>query len=466
MNFFNRKKISTKGGDPVSTPDNAMLKADFYNISAGIPVRVDNAEDAIKNGYLKSDTVFTVINKISALGNGVKWQVYEVQDKAALKQMKQMQNKSADLLKYVKLHEKALKPAELSITLDDLLVRPNSYQSLPTFWQAWCNYYLITGNTYNYGLRRIPDNDKSPIISMHTPNPVNVEMVLSSNFARPIRGYKFAYWGREVADTEVWHTKMFNPDFEGSYHGLIGKSPLEIISNLVSVDIEGVSNQAAKFANDGVRGILTGQGEVAIMGQAVTGGDTDAIKALKNEYYRQMADRTSGFKERIKDILFHSLPLQWLKIGQTAQEMDTVSTLTEVKKRIYAAYNVPYQDDPKYSNANMWRKDAIISGLFPVLEQFKEMLNMFLLKSWEPLIGEGKYYIDFDMIASFPELQDDLEKTITALNNAEFITTDEKREAIYKEPLNTPQSKEILVSFGKVPLSSIGAPDPNETTTL
>lgn len=464
MSIFSRKKISTKGGDPVSTSENALFGAQFYNVSAGIPIRVDNAKDAIKNGYLKSDTVFTVINKISALGNGVKWQVYEVQDKAALKQMKQMQNKSANLLKYVNLHQKALKEVDLGVTLDDLLASPNSYQSLPTFWQSWCNYYLITGNTYNYGLRRVPNDEKSPIISMHIPNPVTVEMVLSSNFAKPIRGYKFAYWGREVADTEVWHTKMFNPDFEDGYRGLIGKSPIEVISNLVSVDVEGVSNQAAKFTNDGIRGILTGSGESAMMSQSVNGKDSAAVEKLKTEYYRQMTSKASGIGRVIKDILFYPLQLQWLKIGQTAQEMDTVSTLTEVKKRIYAAYNVPYQDDPKYSNANIWRKDAIISGLFPVLEQFKEMLNMFLLKSWESELGEGKYYIDFDMIASFPELQDDLASTITALNACEFISTDEKREAIYKEPLNTPQSKEVLVSFGKVPLSEVGAPDPDETT--
>lgn len=464
MSIFSRKKISTKGGDPVSTPENALFGAQFYNVSAGIPIRVDNADDAIKNAYLKSDTVFTVINKISALGNGVKWQVYEVQDKAALKQMKQMQNKSADLLKYVNLHEKALKPASVGVSIENLIDYPNAYQSMASFWQAWCNYYLITGNTYNYGLRRVPNDVRSPIISMHIPNPVTVEMVLSNNFAQPIRGYKFAYWGREVADTEVWHTKMFNPDFEGSYKGLIGKSPLEIISNLVSVDIEGVANQASKFANDGIRGILTGQGDAALMSASADGKDSAAVEKLKSEYYRQMSNRAIGIGRVIKDILFHSYPLQWLKIGQTAQEMDTVSTLTEVKKRIYAAYNVPYQDDPKYSNANIWRKDAIISGLFPVLEQFKEMLNMFLLKSWESELGEGKYYIDFDMIASFPELQDDLASTITALNACEFISTDEKREAIYKEPLNTPQSKEVLISFGKVPLSEVGAPDPDETT--
>ena len=158
-----------------------------------------------------------------------------------------------------------------------------------------------------------------------------------------------------------------------------------------------------------------------MMSQSVDGKDSAAVEKLKTEYYRQMASKASGIGRVIKDILFHPLQLQWLKIGQTAQEMDTVSTITEVKKRIYAAYNVPYQDDPKYSNANVWRKDAIISGLFPVLEQFKEMLNMFLLKSWEPIIGEGKYYIDFDMIASFPELQDDLATTTAAMNGSALV---------------------------------------------
>lgn len=462
MGFFSRKKIDTKGGDPISSRDNAMFNATFEHIAAGQPISVTNTNETIKNGYLKSDTVFSVINKVSSLGNGVKWQVYEVQDNVALTQLKQMQHKSSDILKYIKLHKKALSVIDTGVSLDRLIDRPNDYQSMAAFWTAWCNYYLITGNTYSYGLRRLADKATSPIISMHVPHPSETQLILSNNFTHPIRGYRFAYYGKEVADTEVWHTKMFNPDFEGSYKGLIGKSPLEVGSNLVAVDIEGVANQAAKFANDGIRGILTGQGDMSMMNGIGTSNSAE-IDKLKTDYYRQMSSRAEGLGSKIKDILFHSLPLQWLKIGQTAQEMDTVSTLTEVKKRIYALYSVPYQDDPKYSNATVWRKDAIISGVMPVLEQFKEMLNMFLLKSWEGELGANKYYIDYDMIASFPELQDDLSATITAVNSAEFMTIDEKRELIYKDPYPDPMAKQILIAFGKVPLSNLGANDPNAT---
>lgn len=455
-------KISKKGGDPISTQDNELFREQFRTISAGMPISVTNQSETINNGYLKSDTVFSVINKLVNLGNGVKWQLYEIKDKKAFADYQKLTHKEQNLTKYADLRSKALSDVEINRTIDDLLVKPNMYQSMPNFWESWAKYYLITGNSYAYGLRRIPNDIKSPFISIHIPHPIETKLILSNNFASPVKGYQFDYYAKTVDASEVWHTKMFNPDWQESYHGLIGKSPLEIISNLVAVDVEGVANQAQKFANDGIRGILTGQGESS----AYIDDSNGKIEELKKDYYRQMVGRISGSYRQIKDILFFKFPLQWLKIGQTSQEMDTVSSLVEVKKRIYAAYNVPYQDDPKYSNATVWRKDAIIGGLMPILEAYKEMLNMFLLKSWENEIGAGKYYIDYDMISSFPELQDDMATIIGAINNAEFMSINDKRAISNLEPSTAPYSDDLFISMGKIPLSKLDETLDTGSTTL
>lgn len=460
MNLFGFK-ISKKGGDPISTEDNELFREQFRTISAGMPISVTNQSETINNGYLKSDTVFSVINKLINLGNGVKWQLYEIKDKKAFAEYQRLNHKEQALPKYADLRSKALTEVETNRSIDNLLVKPNMYQSMSALWEHWARYYLITGNTYVYGLRRIPNNIKSPFISIHIPHPIETKLILSNNFASPVKGYKFDYYAKTVDASEVWHTKMFNPDWQESYHGLIGKSPLEIISNLVAVDVEGVANQAQKFANDGIRGILTGQGE-----QSTFIDDRGKIEELKKDYYRQMVGRISGLSRQIKDILFFKFPLQWLKIGQTSQEMDTVSSLVEVKKRIYAAYNVPYQDDPKYSNATVWRKDAIIGGLMPILEAYKEMLNMFLLKSWENELGVGKYYIDYDMISSFPELQDDMATIISAINNAEFMTLNDKRNIANLDPSENEYANELFISMGKIPLSKLDETLDAGTTTL
>ena len=85
-------------------------------------------------------------------------------------------------------------------------------------------------------------------------------------------------------------------------------------------------------------------------------------------------------------------------------------------------------DTSSYNNYQNAMRDLITNTIIPMCCQLRDELNKFLL----PRYGED-YFIDFD-ITALPEMQQDMERMVRSLRDANWLTMDEKRVAMnYQE---------------------------------
>ena len=84
-------------------------------------------------------------------------------------------------------------------------------------------------------------------------------------------------------------------------------------------------------------------------------------------------------------------------------------------------------DSSSYNNYSNAMRDLITNTIMPLNCQLRDELNKWLV----PRFGEN-VYIDFD-ISALPELQKDMEQMVNQLRMADWLTFDEKREAMNYE---------------------------------
>ena len=90
-------------------------------------------------------------------------------------------------------------------------------------------------------------------------------------------------------------------------------------------------------------------------------------------------------------------------------------------------------------------RDLITNTIAPLCGELRDELNAWLV----PRFGEN-VYIDYD-ISALPELQADMEKMVSQLKQADWLTFDEKRTAMgYEEKQGAYQYS--YVSQGLIPL--------------
>ena len=90
-----------------------------------------------------------------------------------------------------------------------------------------------------------------------------------------------------------------------------------------------------------------------------------------------------------------------------------------------------------------------------MLGQLRDELNKWLI----PNVGSGNEFIDFDVTA-LPELQKDIEKLVSQLVSAYWLTLDEKRIAMNYEPLGGEFAK-AFINSGLTPIEDLNV-DVNE----
>jgi len=115
-------------------------------------------------------------------------------------------------------------------------------------------------------------------------------------------------------------------------------------------------------------------------------------------------------------------------------------------------------DTSSYNNYTNGMRDLITNTIAPLCAELRDELNAWLV----PRFGEN-VYIDFD-ISALPELQSDMEKMVSQLKQADWLTFDEKRTAMgYEEKGGAYASS--YVSGGMMPLEmsmmDLTVPDDN-----
>ena len=447
--LFSRKQESTT---TMQTDEgNQLFEQLFEFLTENLVVWAGkDTKEFITKGYMYNDLVYSIVRYTQEIGRSIKWQMQRVVDEKAytryqyhVKEIQAGKNilKSFELAQ--KYHTKAFEEV-LTGPAFDLIKHPNSHQGFNEIIEEFFGWLSITGNFYLYGNKR--DDSKGTFRSFHVAPSHQME-IIGGNWMNPIKGYKLKNWVKDFIPVEdILHIKNWNPDFDAAGRQLYGLSPLQAGARILTLDNLGIDTSASSYNNNGVR---------AIIHRAVTGkGD------LSSEFTPEQAANIKQTIEKWKgttkagSLAATNAPIGITEIGKSPVDLGVLDAMDKNAVRLCNLFQVPpelFLPGTTFSNKAEARKQLITAGILPKLDIFKEKFQRFAVDKLSD--DRNKYVIDYDLF-SITELQEDLSKIATMLQGADWVTDNEKREAMNYEADENPLANEIWKSPMNVPLSA------------
>jgi len=437
MSIF-RKKIKPEEEYQLTNEDWVLLSQMMYqNVNRGQDINsFINKTDYIEKGFVRNAAVYSIISLRASSAKGIPWLVYKVKNSQKLRQYRDITKKDLDLHRILTLKEDALEEA-YDTPINRLLKRPNPTQSFQDLIEALFVYRDTTGDAY---LTQVDNPATKEIIQLFV-LPSDKTKIVGGPFTDPVAGYRFQALSQDIILPEkVMHWKYFNPRWDSDGRQLYGLSPLVAASQNINSDNAGIDNETSSFANEGVKGILTGTDQDVI---EFTKTQTDTlIKKLKRA--------TTRAKAGDGNVMFNRAPMDYIKIGETPVNLGVLDSRKynkEVLCNIFHIHPSLFSSDAStLNNLTEARKALITMSVMPDMDSLRDNLNTMFQRAF----GD-QWFIDYDIMA-ISELQDDLEKLSKTLLNMDWITINEKRAATQYEEYKDPLADVLLTDMSKVPL--------------
>ena len=376
----------------------------------------DKDDTYINKGYRYNSTIYSIVNLINKAASTIPFQVYEVQNDNDLKRYKAMTSgelNTSVLSKSQRLKKNSL--IELEYTeLHELLERPNPAQSFSAFLQEIIAFGKLTGNRYIYGITPETGGGAGKFRELYV-LPSQVMEINSGGLMQPVKDYSLEYNGsHKIPAEQILHIKDFNPYYDGTGSHLYGMSPLKAGLRSMSANNEALTTGVKYLQNQTARGVLmSDEGDLT---------ETQA-KALKSKFKNQYQG-----SENAGDVIITPKKLSWVNFGLNASDLSLLEQYDSSIKDLCNVYNVPVQllnntSASTYNNQKEAKKALYQNAVIPELIKVRDELNRWLA----PQFGE-KLFIDFDFTV-IPELQEEMDKVVSQMSQAWWLTPNEKREA-------------------------------------
>ena len=309
-----------------------------------------------------------------------------------------------------------------------IFYRPNPQQSGFTLFETLVSHLLLSGNAY---LRAIGP-EIGPPLELYALRPDKVDVLLDDN--GNIIGYKykttqsqytvfnadFSNWPDSI-DTEVLHIKLFDP-----LNTIYGMSPLQAAAYSIDQYNAG-SEWNYNLIKNGAKptGVLTYE----------PGGDT--IPSLSDEQFERLKSEINetyfGAKNAGRPMILDG-GLKWQQLSFSPSELDWTASRNMLAREIAQIFGVPPVlvglDDPTYANQAEARLSLWEDTILPLAGKLRDELNWWL----SPQFGEDmRIEYDSDDIPALVQKRQDLWEK---LQGVDFLTINEKREAVGYEPID------------------------------
>ena len=306
----------------------------------------------------------------------------------------------------------------------DLLERPNPREAGADLMEAWYGFLQVSGNAY----MECVELDGTPR-ELYALRPDRMK-VIPGRQGWP-EAWEYSVSGRTVtirsdeADRPpVMHMRLFNP-LDDHY----GLSPLEAAAYAVDIhNAAGAWNKALLDNAARPSGALVYKGA-----EGARNLSDDQFDRLK----RELAENYQGAANAGRPLLLEG-GLDWTSMGLTPKEMDFVEAKRAAARDIALALGVPpmlmgIPGDNTYSNyaeanRSFWRQTVL-----PLVGRTARMMSHWLAGRYERKL---RLWYDADGVAALSTEREALWNRIGA---ADFLSDDEKREAVGYGPL-TPSS--------------------------
>lgn len=290
----------------------------------------------------------------------------------------------------------------------DLLKKPNPTQSRPELIENIISFLLVAGNSYI----EISSLDGTPR-ELVTLRPDRVKVVAGAN-GWP-EAFDYTVYGSSVrlSAEQVLHLKMFNP-LDDYY----GQSPLEAAQR--SIDTHNSASAWNKAMLDNAA-----RPSGALVFAASEGKLTnDQFERIRSELEATYQGAANAGRPMVLEG-----GLDWKQMGYSPADMEFTETKNASAREIALALGVPPMllgipgDNTfaNYAEANrsFWRQTVV-----PLLGRVTEALNNFVGPKFE---NDLRLTFDLDQVEALSPDRDALWKRV---NDASFLTVDEKRSAV------------------------------------
>ena len=400
-------------------------------------------DSAVKDGFLKSDLVYSIIKKKAATGARAPFNVYSIRSLKAYKDYHEyLTQKDINLKELENLKQNAIEPKKHY--LNDKFLNPNDELSGTEYTEALLTYLNLTGNTFEQAIRK---SKRGEILELHPMPPQYVRVKTDGKYPVKATGYTLQFdHEMPFEKEEVIHTKYFNPLFNQNGSHLLGISPIQVAWDLITADDEGYKAMAEQRMNRGARKII------AI--------ENDKIRDY-GEGKQMMQGLTDVFNNRAHVDFKDKLMPIWgkasmLDVGLTAKDMEILQSGQVTFDRLSNIFMVPVEwfnsdKQSKYNNLEQYNKQAILTGVIPDLNKIRDSRNRWARKYGVISSGEA---IEADYTV-FTELEIDKKTVWEWVKEAPF-TPNEKRVFLGENASKGEGMDTVFINKNMIPVDMAG----------
>jgi len=406
--------------------------------------------------YLTSADLYSVVTFLNRKMASIPWYVYEVNKGAdaqkALRRYKDMTRQEMNVQTWMKAQRLRKAAYDENAILDDgeglgrLMARPNGHQGQDQFMESAFGYHNLSGEANIYGNSGL--DPKGEIVEMEV---LPTQFVLDYYDPKDLYGilaHALEANGRiPIAKENLMRWKNWTPEFDAQTRvHMRGISIVQVGWKTYMMNIGGAEVAAGMLKNGGSKGALS----PIPVGNQVTRLDKPQLDAAS----ASVNARFNGV-ENINTIGVLAGPYDYLNFGLNAVDLQIIPIMNLTLYQWCRMLGLPtVLFDPEHTSDNNYQnalRDLVTNTVIPKMSSFRDQLNKWLLPRFK---AEGKYFIDFDA-ASLPELQRDIEKLVNSLRMAYWLTEDEKRIEMNREPKGGIYATSLIPS-GMTPIEMAG----------
>ena len=387
-------------------------------------------------GYAFNPTVYSVVSLRATAAKQIPWLVYRITNKSKFRQYSAITTKADNLHRSLKLKEESLEEVE-GTPLNELMTRPNPYQTIQDFVEELWTFRDVVGNAY---WMNVTNPGTGKVLQMH-PLPGDRMRIIGGTPMDPVAGYRLDGWGNsDLTKDSVVHWKYPNPVWKEDGRSLYGMPPLRAAAAIISQDNMGIQGQSAAFLNEGLKGFITGTEQT----------DIEYTPEQAEALLEKLASKT-GYKNN-KSLAFHRSPLNFVKVGESPVDLGVMEARKmnrEILCNIFRIHpSLLSTDASTLDNFKEARKALITTSVLPDIDSLKDHLNYRVASTFGP-----EYYIDYDLMA-ISEIQDDLDTLANTLKTMDWVTLNEKRTATQYDRYENEAADKLYQAMGLQELGS------------
>lgn len=287
--------------------------------------------------------------------------------------------------------------------LTDLLSHPNKEQGRSSFITSIVSYLLLSGNAFIY-------SDEDNLYCLRSDR---VKLVFNEA-KTAVKSYVYEVDGVRIpVDLEdILHIKFFNPTDDW-----FGFAPLR--SAMYAIDqYNEMSKHNLSILQNGGRpsGCLILK-------------DCKYLDSTTREEMRQNLSEVYGGSKNAGRIMLLEGGYEWQEMGLSPKDLDFAEAQNTIAREIVQAFGVPpilvgIRGDASFNNYREARAHFWEDTVLPLAELIRTQFTDWLRKKYKT---DCEIYFDLD---SVPALISKREKLWEKVSNADFLSTDEKREIL------------------------------------